>query len=87
MLPEDLTMGRLFKDSNGLHLHELILINKYLLGFQISYRQRGPLEIIKNTGNAQGGGSGGDQDLKTEIRVLKDKHQKLDSAPQEFFKK
>lgn len=87
MLPVDLTVGRLFNDSNGIQMHDLVLINKYVLGFEITERHKESIEIMKNTGNTQGGGAGGDQDLKKEIKVTKEASRKMDSAPQEFFKK
>ena len=82
-MPMDLTAGKLFIDNYGSQTIDLLLHNKYTLGFDILAVQEEAIEITKFTGNAQAGQS--DQKLNKSIQVKKEAFAKLDKAPEKFF--
>ncbi len=85
LLPLDLTAGKLFIDSNGSQMIELLLHNRYTLCFNILKQQEESSEINKNTSNTQGNQS--DQKLNKRIEVRKEAVARLDNAPEKFFDK
>lgn len=85
VLPLDMTAGKIFVDSNGNQMIELLMHNKYTLCFDIIKQQEEAIEINKNTSNAQGNQS--DQKLNKRIEVRKEAVAKLDNAPEKFFEK
>lgn len=84
LLPLELTAGKLFVDSNGSQMIELLLHNKYTLCFDILKVQEEAIEINKNTAQ---GAQGNNQALNKNIVVRKEAVAKLDNAPEKFFER
>lgn len=85
VLPPDMTVAKLFQDSNGEQMHELCLHNKHTLCFDISKHHEDSIEINRNSGNSNAGGSS-DQKLDKKIMIRKDAVAKMDNAPEKFFR-
>lgn len=83
VLPPEMTVAKLFQDTNGEHMHELLLHNKYTLCFDILKHHEEAVEIQRSSGNSQGG----DSRLKKQIVIRKDAVAKMDNAPEKFFQR